>query len=416
METGEPEGKEYAYTYDGFDKWYSCKFVKMADGLVATNMDITERKDAETAIRENAALINSIADSAPDMVYTIDLVNRRQIYSNYKIAALLNMSPHQIRHLDISFYDKFIHPEDRNNFYNNLKELRNAKSNKGAELTYRLIDANGLTHWIRTRRSIYKYDEFGQPSHIVGVSEDITEQRELQEKNHQLWLEHNEVKKQQRQEIFRVTLKVQEEERKRISETLHNGIGQILYGIKLTLDRMKTNLNNEAPLQQKILTEAQELLTNCIKESRRVSHELMPPALEDFGLKAALEDVCWQLRGEVSFNCHFSGDPMALDKYIQLSIYRMVQELMINIIKHAQATHAVVRIVVERRSTRIEVEDNGKGFTWSEVKNKGIGLSTIQAKVKLLNGKTEIKSNELGTKILIILPIALMTAEAGAKK
>lgn len=416
METAKPEGKEYAYTFDGFNKWYSCNFVKMGDGLVATNMDITERKDAERAIKENAALINSIADSAPDMVYAIDLVNRKQIYSNYKIAALLNKSPQQIRHLDISFYDDFIHPEDRNNFYNNLKELRNAADSQVSELTYRLIDANGLTHWIRTRRSIYKYDESGRPSHIVGVSEDISEQKELQEKNHQLWLQHDAAKEQQRQEIFRVTLRVQEEERKRISETLHNSIGQILYGVKLTLDRLKMNLGEEGHKQQKILNEAQELLTNCIKESRRISHELMPPALEDFGLKAALEDVCLQLKGQVSFNCYFTGDPLALDRYIQLSVYRMVQELMVNIIKHAKATHAVVRIVVERKSTRIEVEDNGKGFTYADVKNKGIGLSTIHAKVKLLNGKTDIKSNDLGTTIQITLPIDLAETYSETKK
>nr|WP_068891170.1 PAS domain S-box protein [Pedobacter panaciterrae] len=403
METGEPAGKEYAYTFDGFNKWFFCKFVKMGDGIVATNMDISERKNAET----NAALINSIADSAPDMVYAIDLVNRKQIYSNYKIAALLNKSQQEIRHLDISFYDEFIHPEDRNNFYNNLTELRSAESKQVSALTYRLIDANGYVHWIRTRRSIYKYDESGQPSHIVGVSEDITEQRELQEKNHQLWLEHNEAKKQQRQEIFRASLKVQEQERKRISETLHNGIGQILYGIKLTLDRLKLNLPDVGKEQQKIWNEAQELLTKCIQESRRVSHELMPPALEDFGLKAALEDVCWQLRGEVSFNCHFTGDPLALDKYIQLSVYRIVQELMVNIIKHSYATQAVVRIVIENKITRIQVEDNGNGFTWAEVKNKGIGLSTIKAKVRLLNGKTEIKSDGSGTRIHIVLPIDL---------
>lgn len=370
-------------------------------------MDISERKYAETAIRENAALINSIADSAPDMVYAIDLVNRKQIYSNYKIAALLNKSVQEIRHLDLSFYDAFIHPEDRNNFYNNLDELRSASDSQVRELTYRLIDANGELHWIRTRRSIYRYDESGRPSHIVGVSEDITEQKELQERNHRLWLEHNEAKKQQRQEIFRVTLKVQEQERKRISETLHNGIGQMLYGIKLTLDRLKPSLSGNGPEQQQIWVEAQEMLTNCIKENRQLSHELMPPALEDFGLKAAIEDVCWQLRGPVSFSCHFTGDPLALDKYIQLSIYRIVQELMVNIIKHAQATRALVRIVIGDRETRIQVEDNGGGFTWAKVKNNGIGLSTIEANVKLLNGKTEIKSDGSGTSILITLPINL---------
>ena len=416
METAEPDGKEYAFAYNGIHKWFYCNFVKMGDGLVATNMDISERKHAEKAIRENAALINSIADSAPDMVYAIDLINRRQIYSNYKIATLLNKSPQEIRHLDISFYDEFIHPEDRNNFFNNLAELRNAKNSQVSELTYRLIDAAGHVHWIRTRRSIYKYDHTGQPSHIVGVSEDITEKKELQEKNHQLWLEHNEAKKKQRQEIIRATFKVQEEERKRIAETLHNGIGQILYGIKLTLDRLKPDLSNSGQEQQKILNEVQDLLTKCIKESRRVSHELMPPALEDFGLKAALEDVCWQLRGEVSFNCHFTGDPLALDKYIQLSIYRIVQELMVNIIKHAHASQAAVKIVIEPNVTQIQVEDNGGGFNWAEVKNKGIGLSTIQANVRLLNGKIEIKSDESGTRIQITLPIELNPAQGTVKR
>ena len=82
METGLPQTTEYFYPYEDFNKWYSCMFVKMGDSLLATNLDISARKIAEQLSLENSAMIQGIANSAPDMLYAINLLSLEQFYSN----------------------------------------------------------------------------------------------------------------------------------------------------------------------------------------------------------------------------------------------------------------------------------------------------------------------------------------------
>src|SRR5690606_11485262 len=138
--------------------------------------------------------------------------------------------------------------------------------------------------------------------------------------------------------------------------------------------------------------------------SRRISHELMPSILEDFGLKASIKDICSQLKGKTRFNCTFSGLDTPLDKYIQLATYRIVQELALNIMKHAEATIAHVDVSVVEDRMYIMAKDNGKGFS-NKPGQKGIGLKTIESKVKLLNGKLKITSAPSQTVIQIQFPI-----------
>lgn len=245
---------------------------------------------------------------------------------------------------------------------------------------------------------------------VITVS-DITEQRkvelekrkakELYDKNIQLQLKQKELKKHQQQEIFMTTLRTQEEERKRIAENLHNGLGQLLYSVKLSLEQV--DLQEEG--QQKILQQAQHLLAAAIRESRRISHELMPSILEDFGLQVAIQDVCEQFNKSVAFKCDLIGLPHKMDKYIEIAIYRIVQELVINIIKHAQATAASVKIMLEQNFIYVVVKDNGRGFDTSVRERRGIGLNTIQDKVKLLNGSFDmISESNRGTTITIKFP------------
>ncbi|QNL49021.1 PAS domain-containing protein [Olivibacter sp. SDN3] len=245
---------------------------------------------------------------------------------------------------------------------------------------------------------------------VVTVS-DITERRsveleikkakELYDKNIQLKLKQKELKKRQQQEIFMTTLRTQEEERKRIAENLHNGLGQLLYSVKLSLEQIDIQENG----QQKILQQAQHLLAAAIRESRRISHELMPSILEDFGLQVAIQDVCDQFNKSLAFKCDFIGLPYKMDKYIEIAIYRIVQELVINIIKHAKATEASVKIMLEQNAINIMVKDNGMGFDPNVKEKRGIGLNTIQDKVKLLNGSFDVISERSrGTTINIKFP------------
>jgi signal transduction histidine kinase len=239
---------------------------------------------------------------------------------------------------------------------------------------------------------------------VLGVLfNDVTERNKAQEVL--LQNELKELEKKQQKEILKASLNAQEEERQRIAEMLHNGLGQVLYGVKANLERLKLENENAYEENSRVLDRSKELLGMCIKESRRISHELMPSILEDFGLKAGVNDICTQLKGKTRFKCTFSGLDAPLDKYLQLAIYRIIQELALNIMKHSEALHASINITVEDSQVTVTVKDNGKGFDTSEKRDKGIGLKTIESKVKLLNGKMSINSVPKQTTVHIQFPL-----------
>lgn len=403
--TGMPITSEYFYPYEDLNKWYSCMFVKMGDSLLVTNLDISERKIAEQLSSENSAMIQGIANSAPDMLYAINLDTMQQFYSNSRIEQLIEKSQAEIKKMGKDFFEKFIHPEDKANFYVSLNELKGKQQREIKSLTYRLIDAKGKIHWIETKSTVYARNDNGNSTHIVGVSQDITQQKALEEKNKMLTNERRLLEKQQQKEILKATLNAQEEERERIAESLHNGLGQVLYGVKASLERLKLEDDTLFDDNLQILNRSKELLSMCIQESRRISHELMPSILEDFGLKASIKDICAQLKGKTHFHCTFSGIDIHLDKYLQLAIYRIAQELSLNIMKHADATIAYINVSIHNDEVHITAKDNGKGFRKGNNKNKGIGLKTIEQKVKLLNGTIEINTVPNQTVIHIQFPL-----------
>ncbi|MGN6637715.1 MAG: GAF domain-containing protein [Mucilaginibacter sp.] len=239
---------------------------------------------------------------------------------------------------------------------------------------------------------------------LVSSNMDLTEQKLAEEKHNELLRRQKELEEWQQQRIFRAILDTQEEERKRIAENLHNSLGQILYGAKLSLGQvLKTELNES---DKQNLKNADKLLNEAITESRRLSHELMPVILEDFGLKTAVEDLCRQFQGSIKFKYRFSGLNKRLDKYIEIAIYRIVQELMMNIVKHSKANEALIALEVKKAHILALIQDNGVGFDSQGKKRNGIGLKTIRNKINLLNGNINmISSPGNGVVINIDIPV-----------
>lgn len=152
------------------------------------------------------------------------------------------------------------------------------------------------------------------------------------------------------------------------------------------------------------------MLTDAINETRRISHELMPSTLEQFGLKSAILDICSQLSGSTKFKCSIIGMNYGMEKYLELAIYRTTQELMTNVVKHAKATRCLVIINIEQQSIRIQVNDDGQGIERNDTGKQGIGLASIRSKIKLLNGSVDINSVKgRGTNIEIVIPWAQST-------
>jgi PAS domain S-box-containing protein len=239
------------------------------------------------------------------------------------------------------------------------------------------------------------------------ILEDISERKTME---HDL-KKANERERQFEQQLLEMTINIQEKERARIAEDLHNSLGQLLYGVKLNLNDIK--LDHSEPQNQNALTvkNINKLLSECIQESRRISHDLMPSVLQDYGLKVAIEDICRQLSKTIDFTCEFSGLNDRLPKYLEKAIYRIVQELAMNLIKHAEATKAYLKLGITKNDIIVRVEDNGKGFNTSNTtKEDGIGIQSIKTKLHLLKGELDIYSAPgKGTIINIRVPSKLMS-------
>ena len=119
---------------------------------------------------------------------------------------------------------------------------------------------------------------------------------------------------------------------------------------------------------------------------------MMPTLLADFGLKEAVLDICDRLNGKVTFECVFTGQAFKLEKHIEIMVYRTVQELMLNVAKHADASRATLRIEVDPKEIFIMLQDNGKGLEEGKVNGGGNGIKTMKSNIGLFKGTFEISS------------------------
>nr|WP_244535903.1 PAS domain S-box protein [Hymenobacter psychrotolerans] len=232
-----------------------------------------------------------------------------------------------------------------------------------------------------------------QVTGVLAIIRDMTERTRLLE-------EATRLKLSQQQEVLSAILNTQEAERKRIAEALHNGLGQVLYATKLHLERAAATAKRDKGLS---------LLDEAIKMTRSISFELTPGILEDFGLEYALKELVRRIpRSSIKMHLHVAGLRESLPALLELAVYRMVQELLNNIIKHSEAQEAFVHVVREGEVLAISAEDNGQGFDLlsKEKAGIGIGLPGIRNRVGLLGGKLTIDSRPgQGTIVSVELPV-----------
>lgn len=189
-------------------------------------------------------------------------------------------------------------------------------------------------------------------------------------------------------------VKGQEDERSRLAKDLHDGLGGLLSGVKLQLGAMKGNLILSEE-HGRTFNNALGKLDESISEMRRVAHNMMPEALMKLGLQQALQDYCDGLSESQSFkiNGEFYGLEKRMESSVEIVVYRIVQELLNNVVKHSGAAIILVQVMKHDQNLTITVEDNGKGFNKEEVQlMKGTGLKNIQSRVDYLKGQLDIKS------------------------
>jgi signal transduction histidine kinase len=201
-------------------------------------------------------------------------------------------------------------------------------------------------------------------------------------------------KARQKQISIDAFIEGEEKEKVRIGRELHDGIAQEVVGIKLAMQQQG--------LDKKLVDE----LTRISHDIRNISHELMPQTLKDFGLKIAVEDICQKILGPsgIQYEVHTTLPDERLPHKIEITLYRVLQELVHNIIKHSKATEVLVQLRKMNNHILLVVEDNGTGF--KDSKKRGIGISNLQSRVQLLDGNLQYESGENeGTTAIVRVPV-----------
>ena len=229
---------------------------------------------------------------------------------------------------------------------------------------------------------------------VLVTSSDITEKIKLEEKISLL-------KVTRQQKITQATINGQEMEREEIGRELHDNINQQLAAAKLYLESARSN----EPLRIDFIDRAEKMLAKVINEIRSLSNSLVPPTLKDIGFKDSLKELfeTYMVTQPFKIKLSFEEELNNLDHEIQISLFRIIQEQLNNILKHAHAQNVMISLSVTDQIS-LSIKDDGKGFD-TTIKRKGLGITNIRNRVALYNGTVRIFSKpEQGCTLLISIP------------
>ncbi|GAA4376889.1 PAS domain S-box protein [Hymenobacter koreensis] len=364
----------YFQNYGFFDEERQC-------GIMFA-IDVTETQQANAQLRQEKDFSRNLLDTSVDGIVALDTDLRITVLNRVAAETFQLVEAEVVQHplfevvpeLDLPLYRQV------------LEQVVQGASLQRYNLLFRERYFDAYFAPLRNTD--------GSVTGALAVIRDVTERNRLAS-------EATQQQVQREKEVLSAILHTQEDERKRIAEALHNGVGQLLYATKLHLEHKSIDETHR--------DQAVALLNEAIRTTRTISFELTPSILEDFGLKTALEEICKRIPNQhLRVNLNIKETRKPLPRLLQTAVYRIVQELLNNIMKHAQAQEAFVYVIVSAGMVHVSVEDDGVGF---EVKNstkkrEGIGLAGIRNRVGLLGGQLTIQSQPgKGTTVNIELPI-----------
>jgi len=280
-----------------------------------------------------------------------------------------------------------------------IKEIITSVSNKTEVTDYLNIHAyvasciskSGKTFPVEVQQGFVEYK--GRKIDAT-VLRDITQRKEVES-----------ALKDERAKRLSALIDGQEMERQRVSRELHDGLGQFLIAIKLKLE----NIIYTQQAYKGSLLEVQEMFNTTIDEVRRISDNLMPSILKEFGLETALRNLCKLMAQASNINIRFESLPLKrkMEERISTYLYRISQEALNNVVKHAQATEVGIELLELGNYIQLIIEDNGKGFDVDKHFNsQGNGIYNMRERINVIGGSIEIKSKPgKGTIIDIKIPL-----------
>lgn len=366
--------------------------------------NIRQRTIAEEALRKSEGQLRALIDNTNEPIWSIDsaycllafnsafqaivqVLTRKNVFLGANVFEYL---------ADDGPYQRFVWQE----YYDSV--LRSGKQRiveQQQEIDGRMIDFE-----IALNPIISFSDEV---TGVVVFTRDVSERkrseralREREERLHVALQEKNrllEELERQKTITLQAVIEGQEHERSRIAKDLHDGVGQMLSVIKIGISAAEEKIASSSPHEASRLRESILLLDTAVQEVRSVSHQLMPVALKQLGLSSSIHDICSSITAStaIRIDTELSALEQRFDALLELTLYRIIQELINNTLKYGEANRISIQALREEKALLIMYEDDGKGFDM-QAQRIGLGLHNIASRVTILGGTVEIHSSPGG--------------------
>jgi len=358
------------------------------------------RLSAEEALLRSEERFKNIIEHTNDIFFMHDLDNR-MTYLSPQAQTILGSSGEQ---MGVEWTEWLTdNPLNEEGKRSTLEALKTGSKQNSYLLEFRRKDGGKV--WLEIDESPVR-DANGEVAGMVGVARNVSERKQAE-----LRLE---AYQEQLRALTGRLQSAREEERAIIARELHDVVGQALTGLRFDLEWLGTRLPERKLQGYDRLSEKIDdmllVLEETIQITRRLSTELRPPELEYFGLVSAIESQVREWRERTATVCVFirdMEDEIDLTAEASITLYRVVQESLTNVARHASASRVRIRLKVEGESVLLEITDNGRGIRGSEIDDiKSLGILGMKERVTLLGGEFSITGREgKGTKILVSLPI-----------
>jgi len=388
---------EYPCHSDTEQRWFlmNASPLKGArSGAVVTHTNITDRKLAEIALQTSEFTIRSLLASAPQAVIAVG-EDEKIIFVNGNVQNMFGYDAEELkgRPLGLLVPEKLRarHVEYHRSYFLNMQSRP-----MGIGLNLEALRKDGTTFPVEIGLGAI---ETAQGKLAIAFVSDITERRRLEQ---EAKAHASEV-----QALAASLLTAQEEERRRVSRELHDQICQQLASLAIDMGGLaaEANLTEDAQARVRVL---KDRVVKASNETRHIAYELHSSVLDDLGLVASLEDLVKDFSRQTKIAIKITHDslPSTLPREIGSCLYRVAQESLQNILKHAGAKHVTVALTLRKGKVAVVVQDDGVGFNLQTAKGRGgLGLIGMEERARLVNGTWSVESQpNRGTRIALEIP------------
>jgi len=369
--------------------------------------DISERINAEHKLLYSEKRYRTLAETAQVLISVIDREKKIE-YINSFAANYEDLKPDDmIGKLYSSFFNKKSHEKM-------AKLLEKSFNGETTNFVEQKLDFPSGPIWLRSS-IVPLMNENGEVTSVFVVATDITEIKNTNKTliDHKRKLEKAvkqrtarlEISQDQSRKLARQIVTTQEDERRRVSRELHDEAGQALISLKYDLDTSFNKLGLDSDSARNQLASMMALIDNTNAQIRELSHSLRPPTLDVAGINLSLEDYCMETTERTGIKIEYQGmDLPGLEDEIGISLYRILQEALANIMKHSRASEVLVKLNYQPPMVCLSISDNGRGMDISANGN-GTGLLGIKERTDILGGIFSLKSQSgSGTHLQISIP------------